>query len=164
MWKRVYVSVRPACFFCSWISSPVFLSDMFVICEFGRVLVCADVSLRALLGGSTCTNAHICCIREVWNSLIDWARNRAGSAPQVIFYCSLCSIRAMLLPVLPDSCYITASLCVFLCHRLNDWTDVCRPLYFRLSYWLVWDLSGTIAVVVYHKVVQLSMGKVKPRW
>lgn len=75
-------------------------------------------------------------------------RDTAGSAPQVIFYCSLSSIRVMLPPVLPDSCYITASLCVFLCHRLNDWTDLCFILYSSLSYRLVSDLCGAIADVV----------------
>ncbi len=79
------------------------------------------------------------------------ARDTAGSAPQVIFYCSLSSIRVMLPPVLPDSCYITASLCVFLCHRLNDWTDLCFILYSSLSYWLVLNLSGTIPGVVDHR-------------
>lgn len=50
-------------------------------------------------------------------------RYTVRSAPQVMFYCSHSSIRAMLLPVLPDSCYTTASLCFFfspLRHRLND--------------------------------------------
>lgn len=86
--------------------------------------------------------------------LIVW--DTVGSAPQVIFYCSHSSIRVMLLPVLPDSCFITASLCVFLCYRLNDWSDVCFVLYFSLSYWLIWDLSDT-TVLVYNRAVELRM-------
>lgn len=70
----------------------------------------------------------------------------------------------MLLPAPSDSCYITASACVFLSHRLNDWSDVCFLLYFSLSYWLVWDLGGRIAVTDRHRAAYPRVWGGNDRW
>lgn len=65
-----------------------------------------------------------------------------GSAPQVTFYCSLTSIRAMLLSVPRDRCYITGSLCVF---SATDWMIELMSALNRTSVSHI-DWSGTSAV------------------
>lgn len=72
----------------------------------------AHLYTSVLYHSFTWTHTHTAAASVWFKIVLLIVQDTVGSAPQVIFYCSHSSIRAMLLPVLPDSCYITASLCV----------------------------------------------------